>query len=292
MRKWISAARLRTLPLALSSILMGALLAQSVFMFRWNVFGWAVLTTVLLQVLSNFANDYGDTKNGADTAERIGPARAVQSGEITPKQMLNAILLTGAAAFLSGVYLLYVAFGGFSSVYFRIFLGLGLLAIAAAYTYTAGKRPYGYIGLGDISVFLFFGLTGVVASYFLYTLHFEWALLLPAAACGALAAGVLNINNIRDMESDKKAGKITIPVRLGRKKALIYHWLLLALAMLAGAVYIYLKNGSWYYLLSFPLIFLNGIQVSKSTNPDPYLKTLALTSVAFVITFGLSLIFR
>ncbi len=292
MRKWISAARLRTLPLALSSILMGALLAQSVFMFRWNVFGWAVLTTVLLQVLSNFANDYGDTKNGADTAERIGPARAVQSGKITPKQMLNAILLTGTAAFLSGVYLLYIAFGGFSSVYFRIFLGLGLLAIGAAYTYTAGKRPYGYIGLGDISVFLFFGLAGVVAGYFLYTLHFEWALLLPAAACGALAAGVLNINNIRDMESDKKAGKITIPVRLGRKNALVYHWFLLTAAMLAGAAYIYLKSGSWYYLLSFPLIFLNGIQVSKSINPDPYLKTLALTSVVFVITFGLSLIFR
>lgn len=250
MKKWISAARLRTLPLALSSIIMGAVLAQSVFMFRWDVFGWAVLTTVLLQVLSNFANDYGDTKNGADTGDRIGPARAVQSGEITPKQMLNAILLTGMAALVSGIYLLYIAFGGFASVYFRVFLGLGLLAIVAAYTYTAGKRPYGYIGLGDISVFLFFGLTGVVASYFLYTLHFEWPLLLPGTACGALAMGVLNINNIRDMESDKKAGKITIPVRLGRQKALVYHWLLLAVAMAAAVAYVSLKNGSWYYLLA------------------------------------------
>ncbi len=292
MRKWISAARLRTLPLALSSILMGAVLAQSVFMFRWNVFGWAVLTTILLQVLSNFANDYGDTKNGADSAERIGPARAVQSGEISARQMLTAIFLTGAAAFLSGIYLLYVAFGGFSSVYFRIFLGLGLLALGAAYTYTAGKRPYGYMGLGDISVFLFFGLTGVVAGYFLYSLHFEWPLLLPATACGALATAVLNINNIRDMESDKKAGKITIPVRLGRKNALIYHWFLLVLAMGAAAIYVYLKSGSWYYLLSFPLIILNGIQVSRNVNPDPYLKTLALTSLVFVVVFGLSIIFR
>lgn len=290
MKKWISAARLRTLPLALSSIIMGAFLAQSVYMFRRDVFIWSVLTTVLLQVMSNFANDYGDTKNGADSAERIGPARAVQSGEITPKQMLNAILITGGAAFLSGIYLLYVAFGGFSSVYFRIFLGLGLLAMVAAYTYTAGKRPYGYIGLGDISVFLFFGLTGVVAGYFLYTLYFEWALLLPGTACGALAAGVLNINNIRDMDSDKKAGKITLPVRLGRRNALAYHWFLLAVAMTAASAYIHLKNGSWYYLLSFPLIFLNGIQVSKSANPDPYLKTLALTSLAFVILFGLSLV--
>lgn len=290
MKKWISAARLRTLPLALSSIIMGAFLAQSVYMFRRDVFIWSVLTTVLLQVMSNFANDYGDTKNGADSAERIGPARAVQSGEITPKQMLNAILITGGTAFLSGIYLLYVAFGGFSSVYFRIFLGLGLLAMVAAYTYTAGKRPYGYIGLGDISVFLFFGLTGVVAGYFLYTLYFEWALLLPGTACGALAAGVLNINNIRDMDSDKKAGKITLPVRLGRRNALAYHWFLLAVAMTSASAYIHLKNGNWYYLLSFPLIFLNGIQVSKSANPDPYLKTLALTSLAFVILFGLSLV--
>lgn len=292
MKKWISAARLRTLPLALSSILMAAVLAQSVFMFRWNVFGWSVLTTVLLQVLSNFANDYGDTRNGADSSDRIGPARAVQSGEITPKQMLNAIFFTGAAAFFSGIYLLYVAFGSFSSFYFRVFLGMGLLAIAAAYTYTAGKRPYGYSGLGDISVFLFFGLVGVIAGYFLYTLHFEWALLLPGAACGALAAGVLNINNIRDIGSDQKAGKITIPVRLGRKKALIYHWFLLAVAMGAASAYIYLKNGNWYYLLSFPLIILNGIQVSKNTNPDPYLKTLALTSLVLVVVFGLSIIFR
>jgi len=289
MKKWIVAARLRTLPLALSSILMGAVLAQHVFMFRRDVFAWAVLTTILLQVMSNFANDYGDTRNGADTAERVGPVRAVQSGEITPRQMLNAILITGTAAFLSGIYLLVVAFGSFSSVYFRGFLGLGLLALAAAYTYTAGKKPYGYMGLGDVSVLLFFGLTGVVASYFLYTLHFEWSLLLPGIACGALATGVLNINNIRDMESDRKAGKITIPVRLGRKKALIYHWFLLLIAMGAAVAYISLKNGQPYYLLSFPLIFLNGIQVSKHENPDPYLKTLALTSLVFVILFGLSL---
>lgn len=292
MKKWISAARLRTLPLALSSILMAAVLAQSIFMFRWNVFGWSVLTTVLLQVLSNFANDYGDTRNGADSADRIGPLRAVQSGEITPRQMLNAILLTGAVAFFSGICLLYVAFGSFSSLYFRIYLAFGVAALLAAYTYTAGKRPYGYVGLGDISVFLFFGFMAVIAGYFLYSLHFEWLLLLPATASGALAAGVLNINNIRDLESDKKAGKITVPVRLGRHKALFYHWFLLLLAMACAALYIQQKSGSWYYLLSFPLIILNGVQVSKNRNPDPYLKTLALTSLFFVVVFGLSLIFR
>ncbi|ADQ16968.1 1,4-dihydroxy-2-naphtoate prenyltransferase [Leadbetterella byssophila DSM 17132] len=292
MKKWISAARLRTLPLALSSILMGGFLAQSVFMFRWDVFLWAVITTILLQVMSNFANDYGDTQNGADSSDRIGPARAVQSGEISRRQMFIAICITGLAAFLSGLWLLYTSFGGFESKYFKIFLSLGILAIGAAYTYTAGKRPYGYQGLGDISVFLFFGLTAVIASYFLYTLHLEWEIALPAISCGALATGVLNINNLRDRTSDEKAGKITLAVRLGRKGTIYYHFLLLALAMFCAWLYIDLKNGNWYYLLSFPLILLNGFQVAKSENPDPYLKTLSLTSLFFVIVFGLSLIFR
>lgn len=292
MKKWIAAARLRTLPLALSSIFMGAFLAQSVFMFRLDVLVWAVITTVLLQVMSNFANDYGDTQNGADSSDRVGPARAVQTGEITRKGMFIAILITGFLAFCSGIYLLYVSFGGFSSRYFRLFLGLGLLAIGAAYTYTAGKRPYGYRGLGDISVFLFFGWVGVIASYFLYTLHFSVDLLLPATACGALAAGVLNINNLRDRLSDEKAGKMTIAVKLGRKGTLMYHYFLLALAVLCTAVYMHLKQGNWFYLLSFPLILLNGYQVTKAENPDPYLKSLSLTSLFFVIVFGLSLLFR
>lgn len=292
MKKWISAARLRTLPLALSSILMGGVLAQSVFMFRWDVFVWAIITTVLLQILSNFANDYGDTQNGADTVERVGPLRAVQSGEITSSQMKTAIILMGAAALFSGIYLIYVAFGGFQSKYFWRFLAIGLLSILAAYTYTAGKRPYGYAGLGDVSVFLFFGIVGVVGSYFLYTLHFEWSLFLPGAACGGIAAGVLNINNIRDIASDTNAGKVTIPVRIGRKNALIYHWALLLMVMVCTWLYMTLKHGNWYYLLSFPLLLLNGFQVSKNKNPDPYLKTLALTSVFFVVVFGLSIIFR
>lgn len=292
MKKWISAARLRTLPLALSSILMGGVLAQSVFMFRWDVFTWAVITTILLQVLSNFANDYGDTQNGADSVDRVGPVRAVQSGEVTSKQMKTAILLMGAAALFSGIFLLYISFGGFESKFFWIFISLGILSIIAAYTYTAGKKPYGYAGLGDISVFLFFGLVGVIGSFFLYSLHFEWSLFLPGAACGAIAAGVLNINNIRDIVSDTKAGKVTIPVRIGRKNAIIYQWFLLLLAMICTWVYMDIKHGNWYYLLSFPLLILNGYQISTSKNPDPYLKTLALSSVFFVIVFGLSIILR
>lgn len=287
---WISAARFRTLPLSLSSIIMGGFLAANFEIFRWSVFSLSCLTTVLLQVLSNFANDYGDTQNGADSAERIGPVRSVQSGKISTQKMIKAIILMASASMISGLTLLYVAFGNFS-ILFWLFLGIGILSIAAAYFYTASKRPYGYLGLGDVSVFLFFGLVGVIGSYFLYNSSIKTMVIWPAIACGALATAVLNINNLRDIKTDKKAGKITIAVRLGRDKTLIYHWSLLILAMISTTIFlINLKNFQYYFLISFVLILLNGIQVSKVQNPDPYLKTLAMTSLAFVILLGLSII--
>ncbi len=288
---WLSAARLRTLPLAFSGIILAAFLAQSKDAFSTPIFVWTLITTVLLQVLSNFANDYGDTQNGADSNERIGPARAVQSGLISPSQMLKGIYIVGIAAFASGVVLLYVAFGGFFNYYFAGFLGLGILAIIAAYTYTAGSRPYGYAGLGDISVFIFFGLVGVMGTLFLFTKNFNAFDLLPAFASGALATGVLNINNIRDINSDQKAGKITVPVRLGREKALLYHSFLLVLSMVLMFAYMQSKHTSFYYLLAFPLLILNIFQLFKNPNPDPYLKTLALSSLFFSIVSGLSLVF-
>ena len=290
MKKWISAARLRTLPLALSSIFMGGALAYSYGMFRQDVFLWALITTLLLQIFSNFANDYGDSFHGADSEHRVGPQRATQSGAISPQQMFKGVVVLGLLSFISGLYLLFLSLSQSHIKYFLLFLALGILSIAAAFKYTAGSKPYGYAGLGDISVFLFFGLTGVLGSYFLLTNDFDWPIILPAVSLGCLSTAVLNINNIRDRTSDEKAGKITIPVRLGSQKAIIYHWILLGVAMLCTVIYIEMKNGSWYYLLSFPLIILNGVQVTKSNNPDPYLKTLALTTVFFVIVFGLSLI--
>lgn len=289
MKDWISAARLRTLPLALASILMGAFLAQTAGAFRWHVFIWAAITTVLLQILSNFSNDYGDTLNGADTHERVGPLRAVQSGRITQKQMLNGIIILALSAFFSGIYLLYISFDGFDSKWFWIFLMLGILSIIAAYTYTAGKKPYGYMGLGDLATFLFFGPVGVAGSYFLFRQELSLDILLPAGIMGFFSTGVLNINNIRDVQSDKKAGKNTIPVKIGRKNAIIYHWILLSLIILFTLIFIWDKKANLLFLLSFPLILLNGYQISKKENPDPYLKTLALTAVLFVILFGLSL---
>ncbi|MCP9762062.1 1,4-dihydroxy-2-naphthoate octaprenyltransferase [Lacihabitans soyangensis] len=290
-KDWLSAARLRTLPLALSSIIMGGFLAHKADRFDPTIFALACLTTILLQVLSNFANDYGDTQNGADQAGRVGPARAVQTGKISPKQMFTGIITLGLASLLSGLTLIYLAFGGFESSLFWIFLGIGLLCILAAYTYTAGSKPYGYVGLGDVSVFIFFGIVGVVGSYFLQTQSFNSVIIWPGFMCGALATGVLNINNIRDINSDKIAGKITIPVRLGRKKALFYHWVILSISIVSTLAFVAsFQDTKPLYLVSFLLIFLNGYQVYKAENPDPYLKTLALTSLAHVLLVGFSII--
>jgi 1,4-dihydroxy-2-naphthoate octaprenyltransferase len=209
-KSWISAFRLKTLPLALSNTIMGSALAAGEDKFRWSVFGLAVLTTILLQILSNIANDYGDFVNGKDTAERIGPKRMVQSGEISPKTMLRGILIIGVLTIITGLSLILVGTASIDITNILIFGVLGIGAITAAIKYTVGKNPYGYRGLGDIFVFLFFGLVGVIGTYFLHTQTFNWDLLLPASAMGLLSTGVLNMNNLRDYEADKNANKNTI----------------------------------------------------------------------------------
>lgn len=292
MKNWLSAARPRTLPLALASIFMGSFLAASVGQFDWLIFSLCCLTTIALQVLSNFANDYGDTQNGADLAGRVGPQRAVQSGAITPKQMLSGIYVLAVLCLVFGIALLYFSFKDASMQAFFGFLGLGLLSMLAAYTYTAGKKPYGYAGLGDISVLIFFGLVGVLGSNYLFTKTFDWANVLPALSCGLFATGVLNINNIRDIESDTRAGKKTIPARLGKEKAIIYHWVLLSLGMLSILIFSVLQaENKYYYVIGFPLFFLNGIKVSRLPNPDPMLKQMALSTLLFVLLFGLTQLF-
>lgn len=292
MKNWLSAARPRTLPLSLSSILMGSFLAASIGQFNWLIFAFCCLTTIALQVLSNFANDYGDTQNGADLAGRVGPQRAVQSGAITPKQMLNGIIVLAIVCLIFGISLLYFAFKDASTDEFLGFLGLGLLCMLAAYTYTAGKKPYGYAGLGDISVLIFFGLVGVLGSNYLYTKTFDWLNLLPALSCGFFATGVLNINNIRDIESDTRAGKKTIPARLGRETAIRYHWFLLVAGMASILLFSVLKEQYMIlYVLCFPLFFINGIKVSKLPNPDPMLKQMSLSTLAFVLLFGIGQVF-
>lgn len=292
MKNWISAFRLRTLPLALASIGMGAFLAAANGVFRWDVFGLCALTTVLLQILSNLANDYGDSVHGADGAHRVGPDRAVQSGAISSVAMKRALYVFSLLSLASGVALLLVAFEDLGNV-FWLFVGLGLLAIAAAITYTAGVRPYGYAGLGDISVLIFFGGVAVLGAYYLFDQTFDAHLIWPALSMGLLATGVLNVNNIRDIPSDTLAGKKSIPVRIGRGKAVKYHFMLLITAVLASVIYVLLNYNSpfqWLFLLAIPLLVRNAKAVKTKTEAadlDPYLKQLALGTLAFVLLFGI-----
>lgn len=296
MKFWIEAARPRTLPLALSCILMGCFLAASTGQFSWPVALLSVLTTTLLQILSNFANDYGDAVNGKDTELREGPIRAVHSGSIPASTMLRAIILFSVLSLVSGISLLFIALRDAPANTFWVFLGIGIACIIAAITYTAGKRPYGYVGLGDLSVLIFFGWVGVLGSSYLHTHVWNWDLLLPATSCGLFAVGVLNINNIRDIESDRATGKNSIPVRLGREKAILYHWAILSIGMLCVLIYTVQHFSSYtslIFLLSFPLFIKNGLAIArlkKASELDPYLKQMALSTLLFVILFGIGVI--
>ncbi len=290
MKHWVSAFRLRTLPLALSSILMGGFLAASVNMFQWDIFLFCITTTIFLQILSNLANDYGDSIHGADSVDRKGPLRAVQSGKITSAQMKSGMLVFVLLSLVSGVSLLFVAFG-VNWKAFIFFLSLGILSIIAAIAYTVGKRPYGYAGLGDISVFIFFGLVGVMGSLYLFTQSIQWHYALPAASCGLFSIGVLNINNIRDIESDQKAGKHSIPVRIGKEKAVFYHWSLIVAGLASALVFVLLKYTSpvqLLFLLSAPAFIMIGknVQQKPSHELDPFLKFMALSTLLFVVLFG------
>jgi 1,4-dihydroxy-2-naphthoate octaprenyltransferase len=289
-KPWIQAFRLRTLPLALSSVGMGAFLAAAQGALRWNVLGLCCLTTVLLQILSNLANDYGDYVHGADHALRTGPRRTVQSGLIHPASMRKMIRVFTGLSLVSGLALLWVAFK--TDVYnWLVFLSLGLLSIAAAITYTAGRRPYGYAGLGDVSVLIFFGFIGVGGSAYLFTLQFHEAMLWPALSCGLLATGVLNLNNLRDREADALAGKKTIPVRFGRRAGQFYHATLITGAMACAVVYVarqYVSAVQLLFLLTIPLFALNvrAVFVLEEARLDPWLRQLALSTLLFVLLFG------
>lgn len=290
-RPWLKAFRLRTLPLALSCIGMGGFLAASRGAFRWSIFLFCVLTTIFLQILSNLANDYGDSIHGADNADRKGPSRAVQSGAISKAQMKIAIIVFIALCLASGVSLLLISFGlNWNAILF--FFGLGVLSILAAIAYTIGKKPYGYAGLGDFSVLIFFGLIGVMGSNYLFTKQLDWIQVLPAMSCGFFSMGVLNINNIRDIESDKKAGKFSIPVRIGRANAVVYHWFLILAGIVSAIIFVVLNYQSPWQLLfvaTVPLFIRNGLAVQgkPSEQLDPYLKQLAISTLLFVVWFGL-----
>ncbi len=292
---WIEAIRLRTLPLALASIGLGSFLAAFDGRFRLNVLIWSGLTTIFLQILSNLANDYGDSKHGADHKDRKGPSRAVQSGAISPPAMLTAIIITTILSVASGLVLLFTSLENLNWV-FLLFLFIGLLTVGAAINYTMGKNPYGYTGLGDLSVVLFFGLAGVLGSYYLHTGLFKSIHILPALSCGLLSAAVLNVNNIRDIKSDAIAGKRSIPVRLGRKIAVVYHWALLGSATLLAFIFViyhYHTPLQFLFVLSLPMLIVNGVNVGRKEQSellDPYLKQMAISTLLFVLTFGIGIL--
>jgi 1,4-dihydroxy-2-naphthoate polyprenyltransferase len=291
---WLHAFRLRTLPLSLSCIGMAGFLAAAAGKFDLILFLLCCLTTIFLQVLSNLANDYGDSIHGADHAERKGPMRAVQSGAISLSKMRNAVILFSLLSLASGIMLLLLSFGtDWLAIFF--FFGLGLLSILAAIGYTVGKKPYGYIGLGDISVLIFFGLVGVMGSFYLFTHQISWLEVLPALSCGLFSIAVLNVNNIRDIDSDRMAGKYSIPVRIGKGNASIYHWMLLSGGLLSAVCYSLLNYDSpwqFLFLLATPLLIKNGMAIHKkpSSELDPFLKQMAFSTLLFVFLFGIGLL--
>lgn len=294
MKHWIQAARLRTLPLSVSGIIVGSFYAMHQGLFDWRIFSLAIVTTLGLQILSNFANDYGDGVKGTDNETRIGPERAIQSGVISIKQMKNGIILTSVLTFLVAVLLIYISFGKENFLYTLLFLVLGITSIAAALKYTIGNSAYGYRGLGDVFVFLFFGLLSVLGSYFLYAKQLDWVLMLPACAVGLLSAGVLNLNNMRDELSDRASNKNTLVVKIGGKKAKAYHFVIVILAMLALLIFAFLKDFrpvQYLFLIGFITVLLHLKRISNYQNPkqyDPELKVLALST--FLISVLLSIV--
>jgi len=296
MKKWIKAARLRTLPLSLAGIVLAGFLAVYYGKFNGIIFALSLLTATLFQILSNFANDYGDGVKGTDNQNRIGPERALQSGEITPGQMKKAVYLTAVLSFLSAVALVTYSFGFSHLPQILIYLILGIGAIVAAVKYTVGKKAYGYFGFGDLFVLIFFGLVSITAGTYLYTHTWDWTLVFPALSVGMLSIAVLNLNNMRDIESDKLSGKNTIPVKLGLENAKKYHIILIVFPFFFTQAFIFHHLRSpwqWLFALPYLLLFVHLMRVIKTDNPkdfDPELKKVAILTLLYAVFFGVGMV--
>lgn len=292
---WLQAFRLRTLPLALSSAILGSFLAYADGQFNSIIFGLTISTTIFLQVLSNLANDFGDSQNGADNANRVGPERTVQSGKISKPEMKRLIIVFVFLSFISGSLLIFYGIKDANLGVVILFFLLGIASIIAAIKYTVGKNPYGYSGFGDLFVFIFFGLIGVCGTYYLHTNQFHLILLLPAASVGLLSAGVLNLNNMRDIDNDAASGKRTLVVRMGSEYAKIYHTLLIIIALVLSIIYVVKTWQSFaqlLFLLSIIPLAVHLFDVFKNHVPqklNKQLKVLALTTFFFSITFSLGI---
>lgn len=294
MKKWIEAARLRTLPLSVSGIIVGSSYAYYQGFENWKIVVLALLTTLGFQVLSNFANDYGDGVKGTDNENRVGPQRAIQSGAISVQEMKKGIIITALLSLLSAVLLIYVSFGSENFLYSLLFFVLGIASIVAAIKYTVGKGAYGYSGFGDVFVFIFFGWVSVLGSNFLFTKQFDWFLVLPATAIGLLSVAVLNLNNMRDIENDKNSGKNTIVVKMGLQNAKGYHYFIVCTAILLMIVFSVIVEVSVFPPLFLTILMLRHLKtVYKAqtyTDFDPELKKVALGTFALAILFFVFLV--
>lgn len=295
-KPWLSAMRLRTLPLSVSGIILGSCFAYYNGHFNPLILTLAILTTISLQVLSNLANDYGDGVRGTDNEERVGPQRALQSGKITPDEMFEAIRLNILVVIVLTLGLLWAAFGTGNFLYLLLFIILGGFAVYSALNYTMGDSPYGYRALGDVFVFVFFGLVSSIGSYFLYMQTIDHVVILPAIALGLLSVGVLNLNNMRDLQSDSNAGKITLAVKLGMARAKQYHTILIIGAMVITIVFsilYYVEPYNFLYLLAFVPLSIHIRKIKEAMQPNDFdgqLKVLALSTFLFSVLLGLGYI--
>ena len=292
---WLAAARLRTLPLSVSGIIVGNGIAYLEGSFSWAIFIFALLTTVAFQVLSNFANDYGDGVKGTDNDQRLGPKRVLQQGLLSRAALKRGIQLTSVFSLLLALMLIYLAFGWADWGKALFFIALGVASIIAAIKYTVGDAAYGYYALGDVFVFLFFGGVSVLGSYYLQTQTFRLLLILPAASIGLLSTAVLNLNNLRDMDNDQRSNKLTVPLLLGFNKGRMYHVILIVGAFILCSIYAFLNAKSLlaylFLLLFFPLV-KHLLRVAKSEGGkslDPELKVVALSTFFFALVFLLGL---
>ncbi|ANH60542.1 1,4-dihydroxy-2-naphthoate octaprenyltransferase [Dokdonia donghaensis DSW-1] len=288
---WLSAARPRTLPLSIAGILVGGGLALQENAYNGLIFGLAILATLGFQILSNYANDYGDGVKGTDNDERVGPARAMQSGLLTAAHLKKAIIITSSITVVIVLSLIYSAFGKDQFLLSLLFLLLGIAAIIAAIKYTVGRSAYGYKGLGDVFVFLFFGLVGVLGSFFLFAQYIHIIHILPAVTIGALSVMVLHLNNMRDRVSDTRVGKNTLAVILGQKGAVRYHNILFLVAICCWVSFIVLRATDlldYVSIIAFlPLVkhMLTVRNTKEHTLLDPELKKVALSTFLLAVLF-------
>jgi len=293
---WIQAMRLRTLPLSLAGIIAGSAVAY--FNGYWDglIFGLAISTTILFQVLSNLANDLGDGVKGTDNDDRVGPERAVQSGAISPKEMRNGVIVNVVLSLISAGLLIYFGTQNMPASMIWFYVGLALLCVAAAITYTVGKRAYGYMGLGDLMVLLFFGGVSVLGVYSLYAKSFLNENVLLALGIGLLSTAVLNLNNMRDFQNDQASGKITMVVRMGPNLGKLYQVTLVMMALGCIGQFINLVERPILFLAMLPGLFLiyHLRTVMRTTDPkdfDPELKKVALSTFALSVLLFAGLIY-